>query len=586
MRSKSTLHPWPTFTLLVLSLCTAQAKHLFAQSVNVLPKDLEGVAITQNLDAQIPLDLEFTDSGGKQITLGQLFDGKRPTILTMNYSDCPMLCSLQLNGLIDAIKPMTWSLGQQYQIITVSIDPLEPPERAQLTKQKYLEEYGRLGGGAGWHFLTTQKEERIKKLADCIGFGYKYVPEKRQFMHPALLTICTPEGRRVAIFQRHQVQPPRFAARAGRSRPRQGRLGHGPGLVVVFPLRCRFGQLLLGGHAPCAVRRGLDPHSSRRHIGRILDARMAQGKARSTGRDAMMPLSSIPILCHWMCHCLLQAVLLHGFRGTACGEALAQFPRFSLFAADSFWLPEQASEIAPAVDWLFYFIYAISLFFFALIVVLMVVFVVRYRRREGVESGPSPDHNTKLELTWTLIPVAIVIFIFYQGFTAYLDMRTPPSLAYEINVIAKKWQWLFKYPDGHVDEVLHVPLDEPVRLMMTSQDVIHGLYIPAFRINMDVVPGRYNKIWFRAVEPGEFQLYCTQYCGSGHSDMTSKVVVHTRSDFQSYLNKEANPLKDLSPPKAGELLYQRRAAPSATPSTARPAPGRVSRASSAKRPNS
>jgi cytochrome c oxidase subunit II len=227
-------------------------------------------------------------------------------------------------------------------------------------------------------------------------------------------------------------------------------------------------------------------------------------------------------------------------------------------ADESFWLPEQGSTISPEVDWLFYFIYYISLFFFILIVTLMIVFVVRYRRRPGVESGTAPDHNTKLELTWTLIPLLIVIFIFYQGFASYIDMRTSPSLAYEVQVIAKKWQWLFKYPDGHVDGVLHVPLDEPVRLVMTSQDVIHGLYIPAFRINMDIVPGRYTKIWFRAVNPGEYQLYCTQYCGQGHSDMTTKVVVHTRSDFESYLKNEANPLKGLSPVKAGELLYSRR----------------------------
>lgn len=227
-------------------------------------------------------------------------------------------------------------------------------------------------------------------------------------------------------------------------------------------------------------------------------------------------------------------------------------------SGESFWLPEQGSEIAQAVDWLFYFIFGVSAFFFALIVTLMTVFVIRYRRRPDESSGHAPDHNTKLELTWTLIPLVLVIFIFYKGFTAYLDMRTSPSLAYDVQVIAKKWQWLFKYPDGHVDSVLHVPLDEPVRLVMSSQDVIHGLYIPAFRINMDVVPGRYTKIWFRAVTPGEYQLYCTQYCGQGHSDMTTKVVVHTRSDFESYLNKEANPLKDLSPVKAGELLYQRR----------------------------
>jgi len=199
--------PWPMLLLLFLTVWTAQVESVHAQGTNVLPKDLEGITITQNLNAQIPLDLEFTDSSGKKITLGQLLDGKLPAILTMNYSDCPMLCSLQLNGLIDAIKTMNWNLGEQYQIITVSIDPLESPERAQLTKQKYLEQYGRLGSASGWHFLTTQKEERIRKLADCIGFGYKYVPEKRQFMHPALLTICTPEGRVSRYFSGIKYNP-------------------------------------------------------------------------------------------------------------------------------------------------------------------------------------------------------------------------------------------------------------------------------------------------------------------------------------------------------------------------------------------
>jgi len=178
--------------ILCLAVWTVNTNYVAAQTNENPPKELEGVGITQHLDAQIPLDLEFTDSGGRKITLGQLFNGKLPTILTMNYSDCPMLCSLQLNGLIDAIKPMNWTLGVEYQIITVSIDPLESPERAQLAKQQYLEQYGRTGVAAGWHFLTSQKTERIKQLADCIGFGYKYLPDKRQFVHPALLTICTP----------------------------------------------------------------------------------------------------------------------------------------------------------------------------------------------------------------------------------------------------------------------------------------------------------------------------------------------------------------------------------------------------------
>ena len=114
----------------IAALCALPATHILAQGLNILPKDVEGVTITQHLDAQIPLDLEFTDSSGKPVTLGQIFDGRLPTILTMNYSDCPMLCSLQLNGLLDAMKSIPRNLGQQYQVVTVSIDPLESPERA------------------------------------------------------------------------------------------------------------------------------------------------------------------------------------------------------------------------------------------------------------------------------------------------------------------------------------------------------------------------------------------------------------------------------------------------------------------------
>jgi protein SCO1 len=206
VHNKRRLRFW-SMMMISLAFWTAHTGRVLAQTKDSLPKGLEGVTITQNLDAQIPLDLEFTDSSGKKVILGQLFDGKLPTILTMNYSDCPMLCSLQLNGLIDAIKPMNWTLGKEYQIITVSIDPLESPERAQLTKQKYLEMYGRVGSSSGWIFLTSQKQERIKKLADCIGFGYKYLPDKRQFVHPALLTICTPGGRVSRYFSGVKYNP-------------------------------------------------------------------------------------------------------------------------------------------------------------------------------------------------------------------------------------------------------------------------------------------------------------------------------------------------------------------------------------------
>jgi len=224
----------------------------------------------------------------------------------------------------------------------------------------------------------------------------------------------------------------------------------------------------------------------------------------------------------------------------------------------SFWMPPQVSTVAAGVDWLFYFILAVSVFFFLLIVGLMVLFVVRYRRREGEAAEPSPHHNMALEVTWTTIPVILVVIIFFFGFKGFLDMSTPPANAYEILVDGQKWNWSFTYPNGYVDENLHVPVDRPVRLVMSSADVIHSLYVPAFRIKMDVVPGRYSKAWFEATEPGEYDLFCAEYCGTSHSDMIATVVVHPPGEFESWLEEASNFLDRMTPVEAGRMLFQAR----------------------------
>jgi cytochrome c oxidase subunit II len=224
-----------------------------------------------------------------------------------------------------------------------------------------------------------------------------------------------------------------------------------------------------------------------------------------------------------------------------------------------FWMPVEGSTGAVAVDRLFSLIFWVSVFFFVLIVALMVLFVVRYRRRaDRMESEATPSHNTALELTWTLIPIAIVIVIFIWGFKVFLSTSTPPANAYQVTVTGQKWKWLFTYPNGHVDENLHVPVDTPIELVMTSEDVIHGFYVPAFRIKRDVLPGRYSKVWFKAVKAGEYQIYCTQYCGAGHSDMWAKVVVHPPGEFARWLENASNFMKTMPPAQAGEQLYRTR----------------------------
>lgn len=219
--------------------------------------------------------------------------------------------------------------------------------------------------------------------------------------------------------------------------------------------------------------------------------------------------------------------------------------------------PIQGSDSAAAVDWLFYAITAISTVFFVVIVAVMTYFVLRYRRRPGHEVEPSPSHNTPLEIAWSVIPGFILLGIFAAGFLIYLDMRRIPDGAYEVKVTARKWSWAFQYPNGLVIEDLHVPTGRPVKLLMSSQDVIHSLFVPAFRVKQDLVPGRYSELWFRATTPGSYRLYCAEYCGQQHSTMDADVVVHESAEFDTWLRTEADKTNNLPPAELGALLYKR-----------------------------
>lgn len=231
---------------------------------------------------------------------------------------------------------------------------------------------------------------------------------------------------------------------------------------------------------------------------------------------------------------------------------------FIFAAANSSLFPKPSSTTAEQVDNLFYFILLVSVFFFAIIFGVMVLFLFKYRARPGESAERSPSHNNSLEVAWTVIPGIFVAGIFFWGFVGYLDMRQPPDNSYEIQVTAKKWSWSFTYPNGHVDNNLHVPQGRPVRLVMSSDDVIHSLYIPAFRLKMDVIPGRYTTTWFESGSPGEYTLFCAEYCGTQHSNMLAKVVVHRSGEFEKWLEDAANFMETVTPAEAGEILYQRR----------------------------
>ena len=171
-----------------------------------LPKELEGVGITEKLGARLPLDLEFVDESGRTVKLASYFGTGRPVILTLNYYSCPMLCTLMLNGLIDGLRQLKWTPGEQFEMVTVTINPLETPTLARLKKQTYLEYYERPAAAAGWHFLTGRERE-IRALADSVGFGYAWVESRREYAHPAAIMVASPDGRVVRYLYGVMYEP-------------------------------------------------------------------------------------------------------------------------------------------------------------------------------------------------------------------------------------------------------------------------------------------------------------------------------------------------------------------------------------------
>lgn len=205
-----------------------------------------------------------------------------------------------------------------------------------------------------------------------------------------------------------------------------------------------------------------------------------------------------------------------------------------------FFLPPARSTIAHSVDNLFSFITLVSVIILIGITVAIIYFIIKYRQRSDDDVTSLVDHNNALEVTWSIIPLALVLIVFSWGFRDYIRMFTPPSDAYEINVTAQQWLWKFTYPNGKTSvSKLYVPQNRPVKLVMKSKDVIHSFFVPDFRVKHDVLPDRYTDVWFQAPDTGRSQIFCTQYCGTGHSDMLGTVIVQTNDQFEKWLKQGA-----------------------------------------------
>lgn len=217
--------------------------------------------------------------------------------------------------------------------------------------------------------------------------------------------------------------------------------------------------------------------------------------------------------------------------------------------------PQEASTVAPSVDHLFFYLFGVTAFFAILVFALIFYFAIKYRRRSPDELPPPFHEPMALEITWIVVPFILMMVMFVWGAKIYYREFQPPADAMEIFVVGKQWMWKIQHADGkrEIDE-LHIPVGRPVKLTMTSEDVIHDFFVPAFRVKKDVVPGHYSTMWFEATKVGRYRFFCSQYCGAHHASMRGYVYVMTPSDYERWLT---GGVKAESMAAAGAELYQR-----------------------------
>ena len=218
-------------------------------------------------------------------------------------------------------------------------------------------------------------------------------------------------------------------------------------------------------------------------------------------------------------------------------------------------LPEQASTVAPQVDALYYFLLAVSGVVTLLIASLIVFFAIKYRRGSPAsrEVATAAHGTLALEVAWIVVPLVVSVVIFVWGAKLYFAMAVAPQDALQIDCVGRQWMWKFQHPQGNREiNELHVPLGQPVAIRLISEDVIHALYVPAFRVKHDVLPSRYSQLWFTATKAGQFRLYCAEYCGAKHADMKGRVVVLEPSEYQAWLSGSSPAER---PAAAGERLF-------------------------------
>lgn len=233
-------------TLLAATLLAPLASPVRADRRDPKPKELENIGVDEHLDAQVPLDLRFRDEEGRSVTLREFFKQGKPVVLSLNYSNCPMLCNLQLTGLTKGLRELDWTSGREFEVVSISIDPAESPLRAAETRSKYLSLYNR--SEQGWHFLVGNKTS-IRAITGAVGMRYTYVTERNEYAHPAVAVLCTPDGRISRYL--YGIEFPEQTLRLSLVEASEGKIGSAGDQLLLF---CFHYDPLTGTYAPRAAR--------------------------------------------------------------------------------------------------------------------------------------------------------------------------------------------------------------------------------------------------------------------------------------------------------------------------------------------
>jgi cytochrome c oxidase subunit 2 len=454
---------------------------LFGASAENASPRLPRVDFAQRLGQRLPLETLFRDETGAMVPLGRFFE-ERPVLLVMAYYECPNLCTVVLNGLLEGVRNLRAEAGRDFQIVVISINPGDSPRLAQEKKQTYTLRYGRPGTQHGWHFLTGASAD-IAHVSAAAGFHYEYDPTSRQFAHPSGLVVLTPSG----IISRYFFGIEFPAAELSDALTKAAAQKIAPPTTSYFLFCFHY-----------------DPRTGRYSlaIARALQA---------AGIGAVVALG------------ILIALLSRRRKATASPAPVLAFIPL---------LPERASDFANSVDAIFYALLAVCGLIAVGVFAAAVYFCVRYRsgaRRVDV----APSRNTvAIETTWTCLSLVTFLAIFVWAAVVYVRMAQPPANATEIQVVARQWMWKAQHAGGRREiNELHLEVNQPVRLTMTSQDVIHDFFIPAFRTKQDVLPGRYTTEWFTPTRPGKYHLFCAEYCGTEHSLMGGWIHVLEPAEY-------------------------------------------------------